>query len=263
MNNNYKKLSFLILLPHLSIDQQKGKTKNLQSNDLKALPIAHLPLDDLSRFSSTGDNWSIAGNVQADLEREMELEVFEGTGVLGNDPGTDRGGQILTELQHGDLELKLEFLVPKGSNSGLYFQERYEVQIRDSWRVEEPSFQDTGGIYERWDESRPEGEKGYGGVAPRVNATLAPGLWQEYHILFRAPRFDEQGNKVRNARFDWIDLNGVRIQENVELTGPTRGAVNQSEQPLGALMIQGDHGPVAFRNIRYKTFGQSDSLDRT
>lgn len=260
MNNNYKKLPFLILLPLFFFSCQKGKEENLQSTELKALPMAHLPLDDLSRFSSTGDNWSIAGNVQADLEREMELEVFEGTGVLVNDPGTDRGGQILTELQHGDLELKLEFLVPKGSNSGLYFQERYEVQIRDSWRVEEPSFQDTGGIYERWDESRPEGEKGYGGVAPRVNATLAPGLWQEYHILFRAPRFDEQGNKVRNARFDWIDLNGVRIQENVELTGPTRGAVNQSEQPLGALMIQGDHGPVAFRNIRYKTFGQSDSL---
>src|SRR5690625_7419495 len=86
----------------------------------------------------------------------MELEVFEGTGVLVNDPGTDRGGQILTELQHGDLELKLEFLVPNGSNSGLYFQERYEVQIRDSRRVEEPWFLDSGRIYESVDVYRTE-----------------------------------------------------------------------------------------------------------
>ena len=95
MNNNYKKLPFLILLPLFFFSCQKGKEENLQSTELKALPMAHLPLDDLSRFSSTGDNWSIAGNVQADLEREMELEVFEGTGVLVNDPGTDRGGTDL------------------------------------------------------------------------------------------------------------------------------------------------------------------------
>lgn len=260
MNNNYTKLMLFILLPLIFFSCQKREQSNLNNSELKALPMQDLPLDDLSRFRSGGDSWSISGNVQADLESEMALEVFEGSGVLVNNPGSGRGEQILTELQHGDLELKLEFLVPKGSNSGLYFQERYEVQIMDSWRVEEPSLHDAGGIYERWDNSRPEGEKGYEGFAPRVNASLAPGLWQEYHILFRAPRFDEQGNKVRNARFDWIDLNGVRIQENAELTGPTRGAVSHSEEPLGALMIQGDHGPVAFRNIRYKTFGQSDSL---
>ena len=73
--------------------------------------------------------------------------------------------------------------------------------------------------------------------------------------MFREPRFNEQGQKTENAVFVQVTHNGVVIHENVEVTGPTRAAAFQDEQPLGPLVIQGDHGRVAIRNIRYKSFG--------
>ena len=229
-------------------------------SDIDALPMNLLSLDDFSEFRSAGENWSIAGNVQSDYLTEQSMEVIEGEGILVNIPSIEADANLFTELEHGDLELKLEFLVPKGSNSGIYFQGRYEVQILDSWGVREPGFADVGGIYERWDASKPEGERGFEGSAPMVNAGLAPGLWQEYHIIFRAPRFDEAGNKVDNARFEKVYLNGALIQEDVEVTGPTRAAAFDDEAATGPLMLQGDHGPVAFRNFRYKAYSQTDSL---
>jgi hypothetical protein len=128
---------------------------------------------------------------------------------------------------------------------------RYEVQLLDSWGVAEPAFNDLGGIYQRWDAGAPEGERGYHGQPPRVNVARAPGLWQHLRIVFQAPRF-EDGRKVENARFDEVVLNGVVVQKNVEVTGPTRSAAFPDEQRTGPLLLQGDHGPVAFRNIRYR-----------
>jgi hypothetical protein len=106
-------------------------------------------------------------------------------------------------------------------------------------------------IYERWDESKPAGQNGYEGHPPRMNASFAPGIWQQLHIEFQAPRFDQDGNKIEHAKFVKVALNGVTVQENVMLTGPTRAAGFEDEKSQGPLMIQGDHGSVAFRNIRY------------
>lgn len=236
------------------IDEQKG------SEEINSLPLQEMSISELSEFRSPADNWSVAGNVHSDYQSEYSMETIDGTGVIVNLDKDHAGEHLFTELEHGDIELKLEFLVPKGSNSGIYFQGRYEAQILDSWRVDPPQFSDVGGIYERWDESRPDGERGFEGSAPRVNASLAPGLWQEYHILFRAPRFDDSGNKTENARFEWVYLNGVLVQENVEISGPTRAAAYDDEAPEGPLMFQGDHGPVAFRNIEYKTYSLTDSI---
>jgi hypothetical protein len=83
----------------------------------------------------------------------------------------------------------------------------------------------------------------------RVNAELAPGNWQTFDIFFHAARFDNNGKKIANAKFEKIILNGVLIHENVELTGPTRGSMLSNDIPVGPLRLQGDHGPVAFRNI--------------
>lgn len=141
-----------------------------------------------------------------------------------------------------------------GSNSGIYLQGRYEIQLLDSWGVVNPRSGDNGGIYERWDDSKPEGQKGYEGYAPRQNVSRAPGLWQQLAVSFKAPRFDENGNKVENARIIQMTLNGVVIHENLELFGPTRGAIGNNEQAAGPLRIQGDHGAVAFRNIRVTSF---------
>lgn len=247
----------LIITAGCSLEAEEKQ--ELGSEEIRTLPMQKLQLDQLTEFQTTGDNWTIAGNVQSDYQTEHSMEISDGTGVLVN-LGDGDEDHIFTGFEHGDIELKLEFLVPRGSNSGLYFQGRYEVQILDSWRVEEPQFSDLGGIYARWDGSRPHGYEHFEGSAPSVNAALAPGLWQEYHILFRAPRFDDTGNKTANARFEWVELNGVRVQENVELSGPTREAAFEDESESSPLMIQGDHGPVAFRNMEYKLYGQSDSL---
>lgn len=259
---NYTKLTSILLISlfiFAGCSPGDEEQQELGSTEISTLPMQKLQLDELTGFQPTGNNWAIAGNVQSDYQTEHSMDVSDGSGVLVNSGDGDED-HIFTEFEHGDIELKVEFLVPRGSNSGLYFQSRYEVQILDSWRVEDPQFSDLGGIYARWDGSRPDGDEHFEGSAPSVNAALAPGLWQEYHVLFRAPRFDESGNKTANARFEWVELNGVRVQENVELSGPTREAAYDDESESAPLMIQGDHGPVAFRNFEYKLYGQTDSL---
>ena len=138
----------------------------------------------------------------------------------------------------------LEFLIPQGSNSGVYLQGLYEVQIFDSYGKEALSTSDGGAIYHRWIDGKP-----VAGSAPRVNASRPPGQWQSYHVWFRAPRFDASGNKTENAKFLKVVHNGVLIQENVDLEGGTRSHMQIPEAATNPLMLQGDHGPVAFRNI--------------
>ena len=71
-------------------------------------------------------------------------------------------------------------------------------------------------------------------------------------ISFRAPKFNEKGEKIANARFVSVELNGVKIHDNVEVPLPTGGPIENNEKETGPLLIQGDHGPVAFRNIKYR-----------
>jgi hypothetical protein len=213
-----------------------------------------IPLQDLSALRKPDANWKIVGNVTADLDKEDVLTTKPGTGILVNLPEGKNRGDLVFQLEHGDMDLELEFLMAKHSNSGIYLQGRYEVQLFDSWGVMQPAFSDVGGIYERWDDGRAEGQKGYEGYAPRVNAAHAPGLWQKLKISFQAPRFNEAGVKIANARILKLELNGTVLHENLELNGPTRGQAFPGEAALGPLFFQGDHGPVAFRNIRYKPY---------
>ena len=97
---------------------------------------------------------------------------------------------LLSDYEHGDTKLHVEFCVPKGSNSGVYLMGRYEVQVFDSWGVDHPKYSDCGGIYQRWQDNH-----GYE-VAPRQNASKSPGQWQSFDIIFRA-RFDDQGKKTK------------------------------------------------------------------
>jgi hypothetical protein len=217
------------------------------------LPPSAIALTDLRAFRPTSANWRIAGDVSADRARPLALVAEPGTGVLVNVPTDAAKGHLLTTWEHGDLDLSLDVMLPKTSNSGIYLMGRYEVQLFDSWGVRTPTFGDMGGIYQRWDESRGAGREGYEGTAPALNASRAPGLWQHLEISFRAPRFEGK-RKVANARFLRVVLNGVTVQENVEVTGPTRAAPFTDERATGPLMIQGDHGPVAVRAIEYKSY---------
>lgn len=236
-----------------------------------------LNLNDLSAFRPQAGNWQIVGDVvinpDLDIHEKAKTELqpviekrgkktkgvvaiteqkavtsTSGSGILLNMNDDVKKDHLISNFEHGDLELELEVMLPRGSNSGIYLQGRYEVQLLDSWGVKNPKFGDIGGIYRNW-----ENEKGkiYMGKAPLSNPAKAPGLWQKFKISFRAPRFDAAGNKIENARFVYVDLNGIRIHDNVEVPLPTGGPIENNEKPTGPLMIQGDHGPVAIRNIRY------------
>jgi hypothetical protein len=145
------------------------------------------------------------------------------------------GVDIYSEEKFGDCTIEIEFMVPKNSNSGIYVMGEYEVQILDSHGKDKVDKGDLGGIYNT--------------AAPKVNASKAPGEWQTFVIEFQAPRF-ENGKKTANAKFVKVTLNGQVIHENVEVAGPTPSCLTGKEAPTGPLMIQGDHGPVAFRSIK-------------
>jgi hypothetical protein len=207
--------------------------------------------EDLKEFGDIPKTWKIVGGVSTDWENSDFLSTSKGTGILVNPPKPKNGPHLISEFEHGDIELELEYMVPKGSNSGIYLQGRYEIQIFDSWGKLNPNSGDAGGIYQRWDK---ENRLGYEGKAPRMNVSKAPGLWQHVKIVFEAPRFNSNGEKVKNAKFVQVFQNGVLIHENVEVTGPTTSALFEDERTKGPIMIQGDHGPVAIRNIKYKSF---------
>ncbi len=219
-------------------------------------PYTVMALQDLSQFKPTGGNWKIAGDVSYDIKEAGKGKIASGSGLLVNDLSGKAKDHLVTVMEHGDIDLELEFMMEKGSNAGVYLQGRYEIQMFDSWGISPVKTTDCGAIYERWDDKRPEGRQGYEGHPPAQNVSKAPGLWQHYGIEFRAPRFDSNGKKIENARFVKVIHNGVVIHENVEVTGPTRASLFQDEKTMGPLVIQGDHGPVAIRNIKYKAYTQ-------
>ncbi len=179
-----------------------------------------------------GSHW-VVGKAVLNASDPRKIEVEDSAGHLVN--AEARGVDIMTEDEFGDCRVKVDVMVPRGSNSGIYLQGNYEIQVLDSFGKEKVGPGDIGGVY--------------GATAPRVNAARAPGEWQTFVIDFQAPRF-ENGKKVANAVFKKIVLNGKVIQENVELAGPTGGNLGRGDVPQGPLMFQGDHGPVAFRNIQ-------------
>jgi hypothetical protein len=142
---------------------------------------------------------------------------------------------LYTEQKFGDCTIELEFMIPKGSNSGVYIMGEYEIQILDSYGKEKVGSGDMGGLY--------------GAASPKVNACKKPGEWQKFVIHFKAPRFKE-GKKISEAKFIKITLNDKVIHDNVEMNSQTPGVLTGKEVPIGPLMFQGNHGPVAFRAIK-------------
>ena len=220
-----------------------------QNESAESLPSEKLLLNDLSAFSSTGANWKIVGNVFADMRTDQVLTTQPGKGILANMSDEKNRAHLFTRMEHGDIELEMDVMMAKGSNSGIYLQGRYEVQLFDSWGKPDKKYSHMGGIYQRTDSAT---NKGFEGSAPLVNACKAPGLWQRLKIIFKAPEFDASGKKISDARFVKVYLNGMIVQEDVAVSGPTRSAAFNDEKPLGPVMIQGNHGKVAFRNIRFK-----------
>ncbi len=205
---------------------------------------------DLSGWKGQGDWLTTTGILWDRLLGPTRLRAVPGPtpgGTMLNGP-TGRTTNLVTEESFGDIELYVEFMVAKGSNSGVYLHGLYEVQVFDSWKSDEPvTSSDCGGIYHRW-----INEIGVGGSAPSRNASRKPGDWQSFYIAFRGPRFDASGKKTANAKFLRVVHNGFTIQKDVEVDGPTRAAMNLPEAARNPVMLQGDHGPVAYKNIYWR-----------
>lgn len=162
---------------------------------------------------------------------------------LENGETTTRGGDIVTRDTFRDFRLHVEFLCPdrgpnvygqKRSNSGVFLQGRYEIQVLDSFGKQPPGKGDCGAVYNR--------------AAPLTNACAPPNTWQTYDAFFRAARFDQKGNREEAARLTLLH-NGIIIHNNVRLPGPTGGALDRDEIRPGPLLLQ-DHGDaVRYRNI--------------
>ncbi len=197
--------------------------------------------------------WIVAGDAAVDPKNERRLAARPGKGVLVNGK-TGRERNLVTREAFGDVEVEVEFLIPRRSNSGVKFQGVYEIQILDSYgKKKELTGDDCGGIYPRAEE-RPKYHHIDKGIAPRVNACKPPGEWQKLHAIFLAPRFDSEGKKTASARLKRATLNGKLIHDNVELKTPTGSNWKKKEVATGPLLLQGDHGPVAFRNVRVRPY---------
>jgi hypothetical protein len=207
------------------------------------------PGKDWGAWREPHGQWMMVGETATDPHDAKRLTWKPGAGVALNGQ-EGRTVDLVTAKEFGDIEAHIEFMIPKGSNSGVYFMGRYEIQVYDSFSVAKDKYPgiECGGIYPRWIDNQ-----NVGGHSPRVNASLPPGQWQTFDVIFRAPRFDQGGKKTHNARFVKVVHNDKVIHENVEAGGPTRAAIDSDEKPTGPIMLQGDHGPVAYRNVRVRS----------
>jgi len=140
-------------------------------------------------------------------------------GVLKN---AKSGANLVTTAKYDDFKLHLEVNCPKGSNSGIYLRGRYEVQVEDAVDPE-PKSTDLGGVY--------------GFLVPNENATAGAGNWQTFDITL-------VGRRVT------VVLNGKTIIGDQTIPGITGGALDSDEGAPGPIYLQGDHGAVAYRNLR-------------
>lgn len=189
------------------------------------------------RDDKAKNNWKWVGEAKL----AGDVNKLEGGGAGGSPESVllnaELGTDLITETSYGDVKLEVEFMLAKESNSGLFFNGQYEVQVTDSFGIADDKMGpgDCGGL--PWTK------------APTANACKKPGEWQKYEITFRAPKF-EGGKKVKNARIERTVLNGKTIMENVEIPEPTGGGIEGDEKPAGPFLLQGNEGVVAYRNLK-------------
>jgi hypothetical protein len=212
--------------------------------------------------------WTVCDEVRLDPADPARLLPVgkggsRGAVLLCGDDG--RGSDIMTNKLFYDYQLHIEFTVPKGSNSGVYNRGLFEIQVFDSYGIASPSFHDCGALYER--------------AIPRANLARPPGEWQSFDIELKGKKLslDWNGKSIyrdQDVRYGETDraaferLNqenagkpeALRVklrEENARYVGyfgegGTRAGLDGPDRP-GPILLQGDHGPVAFRNIMIRS----------
>ena len=165
-----------------------------------------------------------------------DWKVEDGIATVGHE-------DIVSDYQFSDAHIHVEFRIPdmpdctgqaKG-NSGVYVHGCYEIQVLDSYGIENPHNDDCSGIYSI--------------QAPLCNACLPAEEWQTYDIIFRAPRFNQYGEIAEEGRITLLQ-NGIVVHNNFILPSVTPGGITENRRVAkGPLMLQ-DHGnAVSFRNV--------------
>jgi len=191
---------------------------------------------------------------------EIEVEFFQlilqlaGLFAGEGDEKNWSGGKIVTlsdgkylnvgvksKQKFGAFKAHVEFRTPfmpnaRGQargNSGVYLQDRFEVQVLDSFGLKGEN-NECGGIYTKH--------------KPRINMCLPPLSWQTYDIDFTAARFDAEGKKISPAKIT-AKHNGVLIHDGAEVSGETTAAGRKEGPTMGPIQLQNHGNPVAYRNI--------------
>jgi hypothetical protein len=173
------------------------------------------------------------------------IVLFDGTNVDEWNNGKMDERHLLmvgttTKRKFNDCIIHAEFILPfmpdaRGqgrANSGVYLQNRYEVQVLDSFGLKGEN-NECGGIYTK--------------AAPSVNMCYPPIQWQTYDIDFTAAKFDKDGKKTANAKAT-VKHNGVTIHDNVEINDKTGGGKAEGPTP-GEIQLQNHGNPVFYRNV--------------
>jgi hypothetical protein len=210
--------------------------------------------------------WVVCDDVALDPVNPARLVSVQGVAAprayLCGDDG--RGSDLMTVHDFYDYELHIEFTVPKGSNSGVYNRGLYEIQVFDSFGTDVLGFHDCAALYER--------------ARPAKNVAKAPGQWQTFDIEMVGRRIsltwngteiyrdhDVRHGETDQAAFERLNRENANkpaeLQVRLELkdgkyvgffgNGGTRASLPGVDRP-GPILLQGDHGPVAYRNIKIR-----------
>ncbi len=180
--------------------------------------------------------------VSAAEKKQGFRALFDGVGIKGWHPRQEGrtpwaaqngmlvmpgggGADLITDKQFRNFTIRYEYQVPKGGNSGLYLRGRYEIQVLDDFDGKKVDVHGNGSVY--------------GLITPSAFASLAAGEWQTVEATLI-------GKNVT------VILNGVKIVDNQPIPGVTGAALDDRVDAPGPIMVQGDHGPIAYRNIRIK-----------
>ena len=208
------------------------QTQVAYSDDTLAKPQTMLPADGSTVALFDGTSWE--GWVTRNGRRSSWLVQDDGSVVAD-------GSDAVSTRSFGDFQLHVEFLCPPmagkqgqaRANSGVYLHGRYEVQVLDSYG-QEPAPNGCGAVYSI--------------AKPLVNASLPPGQWQTYDIVFRAPRYEPGGRLLEHARVTVVH-NGTAIHNNLRLPKATPGAFDRGSGTMGPILLQYHGDPVRYRNI--------------
>ena len=229
MNHAKALLTCLVVLPALGLAVANGA--DVEPRVVNPGPP---PADAIVLFDGTDlSQW------QTEADGKPGWEVKDGVATV------NKTGNIITKQPFGDCQLHIEWATPaevKGDgqgrgNSGVIFQERYELQVLDSYQNKTYFDGQAGAVYSQY--------------PPLVNVCRKPGEWQTYDVIFHAPRFDDNGNLLKPGTITVLQ-NGVLVQDHVEIKGYTGSVPGKYKaHPLKQPLLLQDHGgnPVRYRNI--------------